>query len=269
MYTPSSHSSEPSSRQSKETPAEDLLSLLGSRGHLGLPAALARLGEGLGVEHLVPPPEARGVVADELLVVDVVVLGAGPEGQEVPQAPGEVVAAVGVDGLEEAGGDPDVHGDEVEVAGDEAPQRGGPDGAHAEDHDLDGGGVLGGEAEGRRVVVVQLVDVLVEGPVVEGAVGPVVPGVLHDEEDADLEDDLAERGEVGAVVHAAEGGDGVEEPDLRELDGEVAEEDDGRAARLLLERRDFLLRTVGQYSDNALGWGVRGTRTFWILYLLK
>lgn len=43
-------------------------------------------------------------------------LGSSPERQEVVQAPGEVVPAVRIDGLEETGGDPQVHGHDVQVA---------------------------------------------------------------------------------------------------------------------------------------------------------
>jgi hypothetical protein len=59
------------------------------------------------------------------------VVRAGPEGQEVAKRPGEVVARVGVDGLEETEGDPDVE----EWAG---------DGSLGEDEDLERVGVLGG-----------------------------------------------------------------------------------------------------------------------------
>lgn len=57
---------------------------------------------GLGIHEVVPPPEARRVVADEFLVVHVVVLGAGPEWEEMPQRPGEIVTGMRVDGLEQS-----------------------------------------------------------------------------------------------------------------------------------------------------------------------
>lgn len=210
--------------------------LLGLAGlHLLFEPALGGLGSGLGVQAVVPPAEAGGVVADELLVVNIVVVGASPERQEVTQAPGEVVAAVGIDSLEEAEGDPDVHGDHVEITGDLKQDDWATDDAEAEEHGLDGGGVLSSETERSRVCVVHLVDVLVKRAVVKRAVEPVVPGVLHSEDDGDLPSHLPERREGNAMLDAEVGGDGVEEPDLGELGGEVADEDDEGTIPLLLE----------------------------------
>lgn len=111
---------------------------------------------------------------------------ARPKRQEMMQTPWELVAAVRVDCLEKAAHDPDVHRQDMQIAGDGAPEDGGADGAETEDHDFDGGGVLGGHAEGGRVLVVDLVDILVERAPVEGAVRPIVPCVFEDEEDGYL-----------------------------------------------------------------------------------
>jgi hypothetical protein len=157
-------------------------------GQLTLAALLGSLCAGLGVKNEVPPSEAASVVANELLVVNVVVLGASPEGQEVVQTPGELVTAVRIDGLEHAEKDPDVHSQDVEVLGDGAEYDGDTDSSESENHDFDGRRVLSSETKGRRVLVVDLVDVLVEERAgVHGAVHPVMPCVLHDEEDGDLE----------------------------------------------------------------------------------
>ena len=100
--------------------ARTLLLLLGVPDSLELllAAALVCLSTSLGIQEVVPPAEAGGVVANELLVVHVVVVSAGPNWEEVSQAPREVVATVGINGLEEAQDDPDVHGDQVEIASD-------------------------------------------------------------------------------------------------------------------------------------------------------
>lgn len=102
----------------------------------------------------------------------------GPEGEEVVQAPGELVAAVGVDGLEETEDDPEIHGEDVQVTGQGAPEDGAADSAEAQGHDFDGRGILGGETKGSGVLVVNLVDGLVEWAPVESAVREVVPGIL-------------------------------------------------------------------------------------------
>lgn len=148
-------------------------------------------------------------------MVDVVVVGAGPEWEEVVQTPGEVVAAVGVDGLEEAADNPHVHSEEVEITGDGDPENGTSDGSQGEKHNLDRRSVLSGQTERRRVGVVELVDHLVKGAVVQSSVEPVMPGVLEDEENSDVEGHLAKRGEGDAEFHAEVGRDGVEQPDLR------------------------------------------------------
>ena len=185
-------------------------------------------------------------------MVHIVMIGSSPERQEMVQAPRELVAAVRIDGLEETEDDPEVHGQDVEVLGEGAPEDRGADGSESEDHDFDRGGVFGCHAEGGRVLVVDLVDGFVEGSPVESAVGEVVPGVFHDEEDGDL------------VGHGPDGGEGdggreaevlchrVEEPirvllvagimtvrivfgecipDLREFDGKVTKEDQSGAGK--------------------------------------
>lgn len=86
-----------------------------------------------------------------------------------------------------------------------------------------------------------LVDGLVEGTVVQSTVEPVVPSILHHEANSDLESHLPHRRERHAVVHAEVGSDGVEEPDLREFGGEVADENNGGTVPLLLNGGNLLL----------------------------
>lgn len=195
-------------------------------------AAPAGLKGSLGIQDLVPPAEARGVVANELLVMEVVVVSTGPEREDAPQAPGKIVSAVSVDGLEETSDDPGVHGEEMEIVREVHPESRGSDGAEAEDHGFDGRRVFSGKTEGSGVVVVKLVNSLIEGAVVKRPVSEVVPGIFEDEENTDLENHLPERGEWYTEVHAEEMRDGVEEPDLREFDGEMAEKDDTSAVSL-------------------------------------
>lgn len=174
-------------------------------------------------------------------MVNIVVLGAGPEGEEVVQTPGELVTAVGIDGLEQAEHDPDVHGEDVQVTGDGAPENGRADSAKTKDHDFDGRGVLGGETEGCRILVVDFVDVLVEEAEVHSAVHPVVPGILEDEEDGDLESHLVGARERDGGAEAKELAHGVEEPDLRELDGEMGEKDEKGTLPLFPGGGNFVL----------------------------
>jgi len=64
-----------------------------------LTSRLRGLWSGLGVHDIIPPSEATRIIADKLLVVNIMMLSTGPERQEVVQAPREFVAAVCIDGL--------------------------------------------------------------------------------------------------------------------------------------------------------------------------
>lgn len=228
-----------------------LLSLLGADlSKLAVAALLVSLSTSLSVQGPVPPAEARSVVANELLVVHVVVVGTSPDREEMAQAPREVVAAVGVDSLPQTKDDPEVHGDEVKLTGDSKDDNGRSDNAHTEKHSLDRRSVLGCKAERSGIGMVQLVDVLVERSVVQAAMEPVVPGILENEADGDLHSHLPQRRKRNAVVEAEVGGHGVEEPNLRKLSSEVADEDEERAVPLLLESwhllaLDLVLAEVG------------------------
>lgn len=174
-------------------------------------------------------------------MVSIVMVGSSPEGEEVAQAPGKIVAAVSVDGLEQSTDNPQVHGEEMEISGQRNPDDGSSDRSKGEKHNLNGRGVLGGQTERSGVGMVQLVDHLVKRAVMQSPVEPVMPGILHDEEKGNMEGHLANRREGDAEAHAEVGRDGVEEPDLRELDGEVAKENQAGTFPLLFHCRYFLL----------------------------
>jgi hypothetical protein len=86
---------------------------------------------------------------------------------------------VRIDGLEEAEQNPDVHGENVEVSREITVQQRARDGACSKDHDLGGVGVFSGKAEGCRVLVMDLVDVLVQNSGVEHLVGFRLKLKLH------------------------------------------------------------------------------------------
>lgn len=75
----------------------------------------------------------------------------------------------------------------------------------------------------------------------QSPVEPVVPRVFHDEEDGNLQGHCLDLGEGNTEVHTEVGGDGVEEPDLRQFDGDVAKKHQGRALPLLLPSRNLLV----------------------------
>lgn len=163
-----------------------LISLLGCFLSLLLTPALHRLGSVLSVEDVVPPAETASKVANELFVVNIVVVCASPEWQEVVQAPWELVTAVSINSLEQAQDNPDVHGQDVKLAGESTPHNGAANGSESEKHDLNWRSVFCGQAEGSRVLMVDLVDAFIERTPVKSAVREVVPCVFHNEEDCEL-----------------------------------------------------------------------------------
>ena len=90
---------------------------------LALPTTLGGLGARLGVEEVVPPPEAARVVTNEAFVMYVMVVSAGPEREEVVQAPWELITAMRVDGLEQTEDNPNIHGQDMEILGDGTPKN--------------------------------------------------------------------------------------------------------------------------------------------------
>jgi hypothetical protein len=209
--------------------------------HLSLPSPLRSLHATLSVQHKVPPPERARIVANKLLMMRIVVLRASPERQEMVQRPREFVAGMRINGLEKSEQDPDVHGQDVQVLGDSAPDDRCADCAQSKHHDFDWRGVFCGKTKWSRVLVVDFVDVLVQWTPVHCAMRPVVPCVLEDEEDRDLVcygPDCRERhcsGETEVLRH------GMEKPDLRELDCEVTEQHQFRAVPLLSRGRYLVL----------------------------
>lgn len=89
--------------------------------------------------------------------------------------------------------------------------------------------------------MVHFVDGLVERTIVKAAVEPVVPCILHDEENGNLRGHLPNGWERDVVGHAEVDGNGVEEPDLRKLSSEMADEDNGGTVPLLLQGGDLLV----------------------------
>lgn len=164
----------------------DLLDLLAFPQQASLPSSLRRFRARLRVHQVVPPPEAAGVIADEAFVMGIVVSRAGPKGEEVMEAPGKVVAAVRVDGLEEPEDDEDVHREDVKVARQGGPENRSAQRTDAEDQRFDGRRVLGCETERGGVLVMQLMDALVERSPVQQPMRPIMPSILQHEEDGDL-----------------------------------------------------------------------------------
>jgi hypothetical protein len=235
-----------------------LLDLLGFLRFLSLTSSLRSLRSRLSIHTIIPPSETTRVVTDEALVVNIVVLRSSPEWQEVVQAPREFVTAVRINSLEQTANNPNVHSQDVQLAGNQNPQDGNTDCASTEEHDFDWRSIFGSETKRRRVLVVDLVDALVQRTPMERAMKPIMPSILEHEKDADMEKHSRPGREGHASFHSAVFGHGVKEPDLRELDGEVREEDEFRAVPLFggggdLLPLNFVLVEVGDLADDDPG----------------
>lgn len=208
---------------------------------LGLTSASTLVRE-VGAQEVVPPSERGRVAADESLVVVVVMVSTGPEGDPVVQRDGEVVTRVSINSLEKTEHDPDIDGQDVQVLGESAKGEGTTDGTSTENENLERVGVLGSETKGSRIFVVLLVNVLVKRTPVKGTVSPVVKSILEDKEKTNLPCDLGpvwEGNLVGGKTKVF--ANRVEGPDLWQLDGEVREENVLGALPLLFKSRHLLV----------------------------
>jgi len=111
------------------------------------------------------------------------VISTCPEWEDVLERPREIVSAMGINSLEETKDDPNVHGEDVEVASADDIENGTSDRSGAKDEDFSWMGIFGSKAKGSRVFVVNFVYVLVHGTPVEELVGcqtcgcqPLFPG---------------------------------------------------------------------------------------------
>jgi len=79
--------------------------------------------------------------------MEVMMVSTRPEGKDMLEGPGEVVAGVGIDSLEKTEGDPDVHGENVQVLGKVTVQQRSCNCSSAENHHFSGMSVFGCKTE--------------------------------------------------------------------------------------------------------------------------
>lgn len=171
-----------------------------------------------------------------------------PERQKVPQAPGEVIARVGIHHLEEAEDQKRPKRDQMQIPSKENRPS---DRSHPKNQGLRWVSVFPHEAKRGLEFVVLLMDMLVERAPVESAVSPVLPGVLDDEEAEALEGDFPEGGKGEGVAHADELGGLVEAHHHGELDNKVVEHQAFKAAPVELGGHFFvrLWETLRRFKE--------------------
>jgi hypothetical protein len=218
-----------------------LLDLLRISGVFAFTPLLGSLGSSFGIHNIIPPSETACVVTNETFMVNIMMLSTGPKRNEVVQTPREVVATVGIDCLEKTGGNPEIHSEDMEILREQGPEDRDHYSPSTKDHRLNWRSIFGRETERCRVLVVNLMDVLVQRTPVHRSVHPVMPSVLQHEEDSNLSSYCRPVWKRDPSIHSACFGHGVEEPDLRQFDRNMAEEDEFGARPLLCHRGDFLV----------------------------
>mmetsp|Transcript_122168 Transcript_122168/g.390736 ORF Transcript_122168/g.390736 Transcript_122168/m.390736 type:complete len:454 (-) Transcript_122168:391-1752(-) len=155
-----------------------LLAPAGGVAHASQPFVLV-VG-GARSEEAVPPQERRCIVAVEELVMPVVLSSAAVAWNQMQQVEREVVARMGVISHEQAHVQPGPH--ERQVVGEKHARK---EEAEAQDDRLDRVLVLRIRREWRLVGVVDLVNVLVDTPVVQSSVAEVDPSIVNDQREGE------------------------------------------------------------------------------------
>mmetsp|Transcript_156842 Transcript_156842/g.503415 ORF Transcript_156842/g.503415 Transcript_156842/m.503415 type:complete len:413 (+) Transcript_156842:1371-2609(+) len=155
-----------------------LLAPAGGVAHASQPFVLV-VG-GARSEDAVPPQERRCIVAVEELVMPVVLSSAAVAWNQMQQVEREVVARMGVISHEQAHVQPGPH--ERQVVGEKHARK---EEAEAQDDRLDRVLVLRIRREWRLVGVVDLVNVLVDTPVVQSSVAEVDPSIVNDQREGE------------------------------------------------------------------------------------
>lgn len=127
----------------------------------------------------------------------------------------------------------------MHVLSEQAPKDRYNNGTGTKNHGFDWRSVFSGQTEGSRVLVVNLMNVLVEEAPVKDSVHPIMPCIFQNEEDRNLNRHCLPRREWDTSIHTARLGHWVKEPDLRQFDGEMTEENEFRACPLFLHGGDL------------------------------
>lgn len=159
-----------------------------------LPPTLDRFRTIFRVQNIVPPPETARVIANKLLVMKIMVIRPSPEREEVVKAPRKFVAAVRIDGLEQAKDNPDIHCEYVQMSSYCTPNNGTSNSAKTENHDLNWRRILGGHTEWSGILMMNLMNSLIQWAPMESTVWKVMPRIFHDEENRDLIGHSPDRG---------------------------------------------------------------------------
>ena len=122
-------------------------------------------------------------------------ISTSPERQEMVKTPRKFVATVGIDSLEQAQYNPDIHSENMQVTGESTPEDRGADGPEAENHHFNRRSIFGGQTKWCGILMVNFVNSLVEWTPMKSSVEKIVPSVLHHKEDGNLVSHCPNRGE--------------------------------------------------------------------------
>lgn len=106
-------------------------------------------------------------------------ISTSPERQEMVEAPRKFIATVGIDGLEQTQHNPDIHSENMQVAGESTPENRAADGPEAENHHLNRRSIFGGQTKWCGILMVDFVNSFVEWTPMKSSVEKIVPSILH------------------------------------------------------------------------------------------
>ena len=113
-------------------------------------------------------------------------ISTSPERQEMVKTPRKFVATVGIDSLEQAQHNPDIHSENMQVTNQSTPEDRGADGPEAENHHFNRRSIFGGQTKWCGILMVNFVNSLVEWTPMKSSVEKIVPSVLHHEKYCNL-----------------------------------------------------------------------------------
>ena len=113
-------------------------------------------------------------------------ISTSPERQEMVKTPRKFVATVGIDSLEQAQHNPNIHSEDMQVTGESTPEDWAADGPEAQNHHFNGGSIFGGQTKWCGILMVDFVNSLVEWTPMKSSVDKIVPSVFHHEKYGNL-----------------------------------------------------------------------------------
>lgn len=153
----------------------------------------------IGAKEVIPPAEGRCVVANEHLVMIIVMFSTSPERHPVVKGPREIITRMSINSLEKTKDNPHKHSSQMKIPlgaelknkrRDSMVDKRTTHGTEAQDHSLDRMSVFSSDTKGSSVFVMNLVHLFVEWWPMHEAMHVIMIKVLENEKDSNLNSHL-------------------------------------------------------------------------------